>query len=201
MRTTIACRCWVDSDRFEGAIDELGLFRGGSPMPDLEGLADDVADPTTRVERGDRVLEDHLHARTKLSQVARAELGDRGAAEDHRAGVGTRHLHERPAGRGLAGTGFAHEAEGLTRQDVEAHIGDSIDLEAGAADGELDDQMLGAQERSSGVAQMSSTTAGHQDSSVDVGGRSVGWSTATPLARLRSSASRFSGLPTGNQHR
>ena len=50
-------------------------------LPDVEALGDDVADLAPRVERRDRVLEDHLHPRADPAQVAAVQLGELDALE------------------------------------------------------------------------------------------------------------------------
>jgi hypothetical protein len=42
----------------------------------FERLGDDVADLAARVQRRDRVLEDHLHAGAQLAQLLALERGD-----------------------------------------------------------------------------------------------------------------------------
>ncbi len=54
----------------------------GADLPDVERLGHDVDDPPARVERGDRVLEDHLHLRAQRAQVAAARASQLGVAED-----------------------------------------------------------------------------------------------------------------------
>ncbi len=74
-------------------------------------------------------------------------------------------LHDRPAGRALAAPGLADEAERFAAPDVEADAGHRVDDQPRAANGELDDQILDAQQHVVGVAEVNLPRAGHQDTS------------------------------------
>ena len=111
------------------------------------------------------------------------------------------HLHERTTGGGLAGTGLADETERLSREYVDADIGDGVDLETGIADRKLDHDVLGPKERSLWVAEVSGTAAGPQDSSDGVVERGAGTPTGVPAAVFRASASLLCALPMGKKQR
>ena len=68
-----------------------------------------------RVERRDRVLEDHLDLRALLAHLLVLQRRQVLAVEAHVAAGGPGELHHGPTGGGLAATGLAHEAEGLAR--------------------------------------------------------------------------------------
>ncbi len=51
----------IDTDVFEQGIDPVELIFLGAPLPDHQWFADDVANLAARVERRNRILEDHLH--------------------------------------------------------------------------------------------------------------------------------------------
>jgi hypothetical protein len=91
---------------------------------DQEGLSHEVEQRHAGIERGKRILEDHLHLAAQGPQLLPAQLADL----DHRA-VGDPHedlpagrldrAHDAPGGRGLAAAALAHEAQRLPLVDVE----------------------------------------------------------------------------------
>ena len=110
----------VDADLFEVLVD-LGLPLGlGADLPDVERLHDDVADLAPRVQRRDRVLEDHLDVRAGLAHAVARQLGQLLRSEADRARRRSGELHDRPPGGGLAAARFADETERLAGQHVEA---------------------------------------------------------------------------------
>ena len=152
-----------------------------------------------------------ISGRTPAQVLARAASVRSRAVEADRARGRGGQLHDRPPGGGLAAAGLADEAEGLARQHVEADVGDGVDLQPGAADRELDDEVLDPQQ---GLALAVAGGRCRCRPSVLltglVGGRRRGGGragrrgrepTVTPSAWLRASASAPSGVPTGNQQR
>ena len=137
----------VDADLLERPVDDRSALRFRPPLPDVEGFAHDVADAATRVERRDRVLEDHLHLRASGAHVLRAERREIGALEHHGAGRRPGQLHHRTSGRGLATAGLADDAERFAAADVEADPGHRADDQAGAPDRELDHEVLDPEHR------------------------------------------------------
>ena len=108
-------------------------------------LGDEVLYGEPGVERGERILEDHLHVfiRVRLFPAARVKyalavieylaLGRREEAKDD------------SAERGLAATGFAHDAESFLRRDGKIHIVHSV--QQAAADIKVFLQALGFDNR------------------------------------------------------
>ena len=76
-------------------------------------LADDLADPLARVERGVGVLEDHLHLAPQRPHLAPREPGDLTALEADRARARLEQLQDRAARRRLAAARLADQAERL----------------------------------------------------------------------------------------
>ena len=74
----------VEADRFEHGAHQARSLLALGPLPDVEGLGHDVADPPPRVERGDRVLEDHLDPDPRPTQLVAPQAGELGAVEDDR---------------------------------------------------------------------------------------------------------------------
>ena len=85
---------------------------------------------------------------------------------------GARQLHDRLARGRLAAARLADEAERLARLHVEADVGDRVHLEPGAADRELDDEVLDPQQRLVFRPEMRGTRSRHQATTV-VGGVTV----------------------------
>ncbi len=129
-----------------------GALLPRAPLPDVERLHHDVAHLAARVERGDRVLEDHLHPRAGFAHHVPVHRGQLVALEAHRARCRPGELHDRPAGGALAAPRLADEAERLARADVEADAGHGVDDESGAPDRKLDDEVLDPQQHVVAVA-------------------------------------------------
>ena len=91
----------IDADRLED-LSDLGLLFGlRAPLPDVQRLGHDVHDLAARVQRGDRILEDHLHPRAKLTDLRRRQLREVLPLQHDRARRRRRQLHDRPPGRRL----------------------------------------------------------------------------------------------------
>ena len=115
--------------------DQVEQFR--DPLPeaaatprhavDLERFADDLPHPHPRIERPERILEDHLHPPAKRPQPALACLRDVLAVEDDAAGRRLQHAQDRHRRRRLAAAAFPHQAEGLTAPEIERHPVDRLD--------------------------------------------------------------------------
>ena len=95
---------------------------------DLQGVADDRADPFPRIEAGVRILEDQLHLAPERAELAGAVPVDRLALEDDLAGRRLQQADDRPPERRLPAAGLADEAERLARLHREAHAVDRMDL-------------------------------------------------------------------------
>ena len=87
-------------------------------------VADDLRDPPARVERGERVLEDHLQLAAARAQVSRAEPDSSSPSKRTEPEVGCYELQHRAAEGRLAAAGLADEAERLAGGDREA---DAVD--------------------------------------------------------------------------
>ena len=86
------------------------------------GSRDEIAHRHPRIERGEGVLEDHLHVPAKLLGAFSVEPGHVLAVEDEVAGVG-HEAGDRLRRRRLAAAGFADEREGFAAAD---HEGDAL---------------------------------------------------------------------------
>ncbi|MNI45953.1 hypothetical protein D3C73_1003950 [compost metagenome] len=92
-----------------------------------DGFGDRGADGDARVERGERVLKDHLRGAAHGAQFARAGLGDILPADDDRTGGGIEQADDGAAGGGFAASGFSDQRQGFARTQVEGDIFHSMD--------------------------------------------------------------------------
>ena len=131
----------------------LGPGQGGllvQRLVDLDGLDQLLADLVERVQRAQRILEDHRHL--LAAQLADAIVG-RGdqllAVEPDLAGdvrgLAVEQAHDGHARHALAGTRLAHDRQGLAPEDV---VGELVDgLELAVLGRELDLEVADLQER------------------------------------------------------
>ena len=80
-------------------------------------LADDAADRVARVQRGERILEDHLHAPPERTHIPFAELRDVLPVEDDATAGRVVEAQDRSADGRLPAAGLAHEPERLAALD------------------------------------------------------------------------------------
>src|SRR5438105_1721360 len=104
----------------------------------LQRLADDVADPEARVQRGVGVLKDDLQLAAIGAHLAPRQLVDALAIDADLAGGRLDQFEDRLARGRLAAAAFADEAQGLALRDVERDTVDRMHL----SDGLLQDPFL-----------------------------------------------------------
>ena len=163
----------VEADELHQLHDALAaLLLVFAQLVHVERFADDVFDRHARVERGVRILEDHLHLlavgqHVDLDLLAQDGLAvgvdleaavfvillaaviDDLAVKDDAAAGGLVQLQQRAADRGLAAAGFADKAEGLARADAEGDVIDRLERDRAAktgAHGEIFFQVLNLNE-------------------------------------------------------
>src|SRR2546427_1860743 len=73
----------VEAHDAQQLLHALGLLPASCQVMDLERLADDVAHRHPRVQRGVRILEDHLHPPAHPAHLLAAERGELDAVELH----------------------------------------------------------------------------------------------------------------------
>ena len=112
----------------EELADALARLAPLGDAVDAERLAHDPPHAVARVQGRVRVLEDHLHAPAQRPQGALAEVRDVLAVEDHVPVRGLVEAQDRPAERGLAAAGLAHEPERLAALDGEGDVVDGLDV-------------------------------------------------------------------------
>ncbi|MPN13267.1 hypothetical protein SDC9_160588 [bioreactor metagenome] len=110
-------------------LDQPGApIRGHRPAgpdpPGAQRLGDAGPDSHPRVERGPRVLEDHLDRGPQKAQPSLGAPGELGAAEGDAAAGGPLESGHHPDQGRLARPGLPHDAEPLARSYVQAHVVD-----------------------------------------------------------------------------
>ena len=113
----------VEADGGEGFEDTLAAVCAIKlGMMDGERLGDDGFDAEARVERGERVLKDHLHVAAKRAEVSTAGGEEVAAEEMDGARVGLDEVREQSGERGFAGAGFADDGKSLAGVKVEGDV-------------------------------------------------------------------------------
>ena len=99
-----------------------------SSLPQIsQPLGDDVAHLPARVQRRDRVLEDHLHPRPCAAAGPRSAARSARCRRADRTRGRRRQLHDRASGGRLPAARLADQAQGLPVEQVEADPGDRVD--------------------------------------------------------------------------
>ena len=139
---------------------QLGHALGTDPHAPLavneERLADDVQEGHARVQRRERILEDHLHVLAELAQGAFADRPDvedlsvLGAVE-YLPAAGVDGAHDAARCRRLPATALPHQAERLALLDGEAHVVHRSDvsdysLQEAPSDGKVLPEILDVQQ-------------------------------------------------------
>ena len=142
---------WVAICRVGGQADRLqeiahagrGLAPSRQPVRP-QRLANDPADTVAGVERGEGVLEDHLHPPAQRPQLPLAKVGDVAAVEDNPPSRRLVEADDRPADGGLAAAGLADEAQSLAAADRHRDAVDRPDVADVAVEDEaaLDREVL-----------------------------------------------------------
>src|ERR1700730_15154050 len=98
--TPASCGFGLETHRLEHLVGLASPAAVAADVPDLESLTDDLAHPPARVQRRDRVLEDHLELGTDASQRLALERGQLRAVEPDAPRRRSRQLDDRaPRGR------------------------------------------------------------------------------------------------------
>jgi hypothetical protein len=117
----------IESDKLEqvlyGALDAVR----GLDVLNPEWSPDDRADRVPRVQRRERILEDHLHVLTERPQLPLRHVRDVVPVELDAATGGLDQPGKEPPCRRLATTRLADEAHGLAADHVERHAVDGLD--------------------------------------------------------------------------
>src|SRR5882672_4853868 len=104
-----------------------GLAPAGQAVG-AERLADDSAHAVSRVQGGERILEDHLHGAAQRPQFSLAEVGDVTSVEKDAPGRRVVETQDRPADRRLAATGLADQPECLPAANRQRDVVDGANV-------------------------------------------------------------------------
>ena len=110
--------------RFEELSDSARSLRSRGKIENRERVADLLADPPPRVERGERVLEDHLQPHLVMRTSAAGQRLDLSTLEADRPRARCHHPDRGARERGLAAAGLADETDDRPALHVEARAGD-----------------------------------------------------------------------------
>src|SRR4029453_6416901 len=102
-----------EPDGLEQLLDSPLALLAVADAVDPHRVADDRPDPLPGVQRGVRVLEDHLHLAAQRPKCAGLELPDRAAVEDDVAVGRVEQPHDAAPQRGLPAAGLADDPERL----------------------------------------------------------------------------------------
>src|SRR6185437_1119898 len=130
----------IETDRIQHLADALVPLLRVLYARDDKRLSDNVPDPAPRIERGDRVLKDELHAAAHFAQAFAPHGRQVLAVEKHPALFRRPQLQHGAAKGRLAASGFADQPQRLAARDLETDIGDCMDDLV--ADDILDDEIL-----------------------------------------------------------
>ena len=171
-----------------------------APRPDVvtphgQALGYHVADPAAGVERGDRVLEDHLQVGPNPAKVLTLEAGEILTGVDHLTRGDVDQADDGSGDGRLAAAGLTHDPEGLALNDVEAHLRHGVH-DTLAARGKVHHEILDPQQHVVAVPQLGVARPGHQPPPPPL---SVTGSPAavTPAARLAAMAATPRSVPVG----
>src|SRR5438132_1585464 len=115
-------------DDLEQLADPLRDVAASCQAVHAQRLADDPADAVARVERRERILEDHLHPAAKRAQRALGEVRDVLAVEDDPAAGRLVEAQDRAADRRLAAAGLPDQTERLAALDRQADAVDGANV-------------------------------------------------------------------------
>src|SRR5262249_35568510 len=107
----------VEADQLQQPLDLTLLPVRRLDVLYLQRRPDDRADRVARVQRGVRVLEDHLHPAPQRAHPPDAEVRDVAPFQQDLAAGGLQQAGHQAARRGLAAAGLADQAERLARAD------------------------------------------------------------------------------------
>ena len=117
---------WVQPDLAHQPGHVIGLVARGHQLVRHRRLADDLAHPHARVQRGIGILEDHLHAQLVGAPFRARQALHRLAAIAQLARAGRQDARDDAAQRGLAAARLAHDANDLARHHIQVHAGHRV---------------------------------------------------------------------------
>jgi hypothetical protein len=121
----------LQTDAFEHFDDAIDALAAVADAVNEQRFPDDVADGHARVQRAERVLEDHLHFGAQGLELAfgdgRQVYGASAVVEQHAAGGWSQCSQDASGGGGLARSGFTDDPKRFAGQDVEADTIDGLE--------------------------------------------------------------------------
>ena len=117
-----------ETDLIEQFHHPLSLLLPLGDVVDLQPLADDLAHPHARIERGIRVLKDDLHLPAHVAELALGERQDIFPLEVDLAGRRLDQPQDGPAQGGFPASRLSHQPESLPLFDCQADPVDGPDL-------------------------------------------------------------------------
>jgi len=100
----------------------------------LRAEGDRIFDREAWIQRGERILEHHLHLAAHVAECEAVLSADGEAVEQQLALVGLDQADQQPRGRGLAAARLADDAERLALGDGEVHAVDRLHRREGAVE-------------------------------------------------------------------
>ena len=188
----------LHTDRVHELVYAVTAPRSDVVAPHGQALRDHVANPAARIERRDRILEDHLQSGPHLAEFLALEAGEIAALVEHLTGGDVDQADDGSGDRRLAAPGLAHDAKSLAFHYVEGHRRHGMH-HTFAARGKLHDEVLDPQQHVVAVAQLRVAGPGHQPLPPPL--PPTGSPAAvTPAARLADIAAMPRSVPVGWRH-
>jgi len=125
----------LQPDLFKEAGHPVGPVSRRTDAMGGEAFSNDGPDPEARIERSDRILEDDLHSASEGTHASGIKGQHVLAIEDEAARTGLDQPEQGTPEGGLAGTGFANEADDAAPGQIQIDILDSIDRSPIALEG------------------------------------------------------------------
>ncbi len=120
-----------EPDRAQQLLDALVDLAPRDDAVDAQRALEMVADRLDRVQRPERILEDHLHLRAVPEDVAPpAHARHVAFFEEHGAGAGVVQAREQARDRALAAAALADERRDRAGAQLERHVVDRVDMRA-----------------------------------------------------------------------
>ena len=118
----------IKADLLQQGGNRCHLFVSTGDIERAHAFSDDFTNSHARVERGKRVLKNHLHAPTQRPQGAASEAGELPAIKLRRATCRPGQLQNTLAHGGFSATGFADQRQRPTARQLQRYPINSLDV-------------------------------------------------------------------------
>jgi hypothetical protein len=108
MRIALQIARW-HADKIHQLPEPRGNIRTRADRVDVQRLGNEITDPATRVERGGRILKDHLHAAAERAELPLRRFRDVHAFESQPSLIDVVETREAASEGRLAATGLADQ--------------------------------------------------------------------------------------------